>query len=424
MNRSISSIDLLVQGASHSGKAVNHQPDQQDNGSFAKLMAGNENGARTQTGVAEAGPGGNRLPAQQTKPATAKDPAKPDSGADMRSGSPDAADGTASDAHADTGSTQAADTATDNPPQETADPAMPDAATLAAATTAASTATTSAVQTDTVTEQEPVSRAVQLTASAAAQQTVAGAETQQAPALSTATAALAETVAHGQHKAPVDQPAASTNDSPVAQSVHNAMLKLMLSQDQQHGGQRPGTGDRLPSAASLTDGTALQGPTTDSLFAHTLSGAGTALPSGQVAVTVGHPGWGRAVGEQVMWFVSQNIRSASLRLNPQHLGPMEMQVQMDGDKASIAFSSQHAMVRDALESSLPRLREMFSANGLDLVNVNVSQQQDSGTNGGQFNSSRPDGGTRQVSNAPSDGILPGAMLPETAIAQGLVDYYV
>jgi flagellar hook-length control protein FliK len=434
MNRSISSIELLVQTASHSGKTANHQSDQQDNSAFAKLMAVNESSARMRTGVAAADSGGNRLPSQRTKPATGKDPADADSGAGMQSGAPDAADRTAPDAHADSRATQEVDANTGIPQQDNAGPATTDATSLAATATAPVTptgvATTATVQTGTVTEQDPASRtaqpdATQLAANAAAQQTGV-AEVQQAPALSAATASLAETVAHGQHKAPVEQPAAGATDNPVVQSVHNAMMKLLLTQDQNQGGQQPGTGDRLPSAASLTDGGTLQGPAADSLFARTLSGAGaaTALPSGQVAVTMGHPGWGRAVGEQVMWFVSQNIRSASLRLNPQHLGPMELQVQMDGDKASIAFSSQHAMVRDALESSLPRLREMFSANGLDLVNVNVSQQQDSGTNGGTFSSPHSNGGASQALSESVDGILPGAMLPETAVAQGLVDYYV
>ncbi|MDX1697387.1 MAG: flagellar hook-length control protein FliK, partial [Thiohalobacterales bacterium] len=98
----------------------------------------------------------------------------------------------------------------------------------------------------------------------------------------------------------------------------------------------------------------------------------------RVAVPVGEAGWARTVGEQVVWHVSQNIHAASLRLNPQHLGPLEMQVQMDGDRATLAFASQHAVVRDALESALPRLREMFAESGLDIVDVNVSQHQADG----------------------------------------------
>lgn len=107
----------------------------------------------------------------------------------------------------------------------------------------------------------------------------------------------------------------------------------------------------------------------------TILGETTGLSTaGRIAVPVGESGWGRALGEQVAWHVSRNIQSANLRLNPQHLGPLEMQVQMDGDRATVAFASQHVAVRDALESALPRLREMFSQNGLNIVDVNVSQQ--------------------------------------------------
>ena len=113
-------------------------------------------------------------------------------------------------------------------------------------------------------------------------------------------------------------------------------------------------------------------------FLQTLSDNALIMPSARIQVPVGQSGWGRAVGEQVVWFVSQNIHAASLRLNPQHLGPIEMEVSMNGDQANVSFTSQHGLVRDALESSIPRLREMLSENGLNLANVNVSQHGRSG----------------------------------------------
>jgi flagellar hook-length control protein FliK len=155
-------------------------------------------------------------------------------------------------------------------------------------------------------------------------------------------------------------------------------------------------------------------------FLQTLSDGILATPAARVQVPVGQPGWGEAVGQQVTWFVSQKISAASLRLNPQHLGPMEMAVSMDGDKASISFTSQHAIVRDALESSIPRLREMLSENGLDLVNVNVSQQGKSHGDGQHAPGSRQGDG---VANADS-GVNDGPDVRQITVhAQGLVDYY-
>ena len=158
-------------------------------------------------------------------------------------------------------------------------------------------------------------------------------------------------------------------------------------------------------------------------FLQTLPESVLTMPVARVQVPVGQPGWGEAVGQQVTWFVSQNISAASLRLNPQHLGPMEMAVSMDGDQASITFTSQHSMVRDALESSIPRLREMLAENGLNLVNVNVSQQGKShregqGAPGSQQGSSvaNDDGGANES--------LSGADMAQMLLhTQGLVDYY-
>ncbi len=82
---------------------------------------------------------------------------------------------------------------------------------------------------------------------------------------------------------------------------------------------------------------------------------------------------------------------AEIRLIPAHLGPIEVRVAMKDDQASILFSAQHGAVRDAIEASLPRLREMFNTSGLMLADANVSEQslqerhnQDQNKSGGQY----------------------------------------
>jgi flagellar hook-length control protein FliK len=46
---------------------------------------------------------------------------------------------------------------------------------------------------------------------------------------------------------------------------------------------------------------------------------------------------------------------------------------MNQDQASIVFTAQHAAVRDALEASVPKLREMMNDQQINLVNVSVAQ---------------------------------------------------
>ncbi len=88
-------------------------------------------------------------------------------------------------------------------------------------------------------------------------------------------------------------------------------------------------------------------------------------------------GWGQELGEKIQWLVGQRIQNAEIRLNPAQLGPMEVKIQIQNDQANIHFTAAHSVVRDALEAALPRLREMFDQNGVQLANVNVSDHSSS-----------------------------------------------
>lgn len=144
---------------------------------------------------------------------------------------------------------------------------------------------------------------------------------------------------------------------------------------------------------------------------------------GQVPNLVGQPGWDRAVGEQALWFISQNIKAASLRLNPAHLGPMEMMVAVDGDKATVAFSSSNAIVREALESAIPRLREMLAENGLNLGDVNVSHQGLSDRRGQRAYGAQAAHDGRPADEPAVDAQAGQAVSSVISSPLGLVDYY-
>ncbi|MCW9058328.1 MAG: flagellar hook-length control protein FliK [Gammaproteobacteria bacterium] len=98
------------------------------------------------------------------------------------------------------------------------------------------------------------------------------------------------------------------------------------------------------------------------------------LPATTVAVPLGQAGWDRALGEQVQWMVGNRLQGAEIRLNPAHLGPMEVRIQMQNDQANITFTAQHGVAREALEAAIPRLREMLGESGLQLNQVTVSDQ--------------------------------------------------
>jgi hypothetical protein len=94
----------------------------------------------------------------------------------------------------------------------------------------------------------------------------------------------------------------------------------------------------------------------------------------RVDVPVGRPGWSEAVTDKVMWMSAQNIASAEIHLSPADLGPLSIRISSHQDQTSIYFTSAHASVRDALDQSLPRLREMFSGQGIQLLDVGVGDQ--------------------------------------------------
>lgn len=87
------------------------------------------------------------------------------------------------------------------------------------------------------------------------------------------------------------------------------------------------------------------------------------------------PAWNNELGQKLIWMHKQSIPSAELRLNPEHLGPVLIKIDMNQDQASISFTAQNQAVKEAIEAALPKLREMFSGQQLDLADVNVSQHQ-------------------------------------------------
>jgi flagellar hook-length control protein FliK len=87
---------------------------------------------------------------------------------------------------------------------------------------------------------------------------------------------------------------------------------------------------------------------------------------------VGSKAWEGAIADRVMWMVQGEQQSARLKLNPPNLGPLEVRVNVNQDQTSVSFLASQAAVRDALEAALPRLREMFDQQSLQLVRADVS----------------------------------------------------
>jgi flagellar hook-length control protein FliK len=93
-----------------------------------------------------------------------------------------------------------------------------------------------------------------------------------------------------------------------------------------------------------------------------------------VHAPVGTPAWADDIGSRVIMMAEAGKHSASLRLSPEHLGPLEINITVQDDKASVWFGAAHADTRAAIETALPRLREMFEAQGLSLADAGVFRE--------------------------------------------------
>lgn len=95
----------------------------------------------------------------------------------------------------------------------------------------------------------------------------------------------------------------------------------------------------------------------------------------RVQVAFGHAQWSEAVAERAAWLAGQQIHSAELQLDPPELGPLQVRVSVHQDQAVVSFVSANPQVRDALDQSMVRLRELLQEQGMQLVDAGVSDQQ-------------------------------------------------
>lgn len=143
-----------------------------------------------------------------------------------------------------------------------------------------------------------------------------------------------------------------------------------------------------------------------------------------VPVEVGKAGWSDGVMAKVMWMSSQQISKAEIALDPPELGPLQVRISTQSDQTSVVFTSSHGVVRDALDQGLPRLREMMENQGLDLADVDVSDQRSFGRESHAEDDaimSHGEDGVSDDSNEQS-GVVADSLVNQVNL--GLVDYYV
>jgi flagellar hook-length control protein FliK len=187
----------------------------------------------------------------------------------------------------------------------------------------------------------------------------------------------------------------------------------------------PGEGATSTAAATLEDGRG-KGTAFAEAFSVAQAGIGTssssnpagipamanpgtpisAAPEPQAQATVsarpGSEAFGMQASQQITVFVRDGVHTARLNLNPAEMGPVTVQIQLEGLNAQVHLAAEQGLTRQALEQSMPMLASQLREAGLTL------------TGGGVFEQPRQtaqDGAQGQSGNNPRDSAQAGNARP-------------
>ncbi len=140
-----------------------------------------------------------------------------------------------------------------------------------------------------------------------------------------------------------------------------------------------------------------------------------------VPTPVTSPEFNEALGVQVSMLARDGVQHAQLHLNPAEMGPISVQIALDGTKAQVDFGADSLATRQIIESGLPELASALRDAGFTLAGGGVSQHSQQrqgerdGAGQGGSTSSRRIGGVAEAA-AP-------ARRATVKMSQGGVDLY-
>jgi len=77
--------------------------------------------------------------------------------------------------------------------------------------------------------------------------------------------------------------------------------------------------------------------------------------------------------ERVSALLNINNKEAEIRLDPPEMGSLQIRIRSDAEQAQINFVVQNQQAKEALEQSMPRLREMLAQQGIELGESSIQQ---------------------------------------------------
>lgn len=173
-----------------------------------------------------------------------------------------------------------------------------------------------------------------------------------------------------------------------------------------------------PSATFEINSTATQ-PFALSPGQHSLGDS--AAVSVNLPAPVQSPEFRELLGNQISLLAKDGVQAAELHLNPAEMGPVSVQITLDGTQARVDFGADSAQTRQFIEASLPELASALRDAGLTLSGGGVSQHArgrgDQPSAGGSDTS-----GNQAEGGRPTDSTTPPSVSTRR-VALGGVDLY-
>jgi flagellar hook-length control protein FliK len=146
--------------------------------------------------------------------------------------------------------------------------------------------------------------------------------------------------------------------------------------------------------------------------------AGAAPAEARLGAPLASPEFASQFGTQVALFVRQGVQHARLQLNPAELGPVQVQITLDGSAATVQLVADQALTRQALEQAMPVLAGSLREAGLTLAGGGVFEQP-------RERPARDHGGRGTADAGAGDAhgreAEPAGVTPVTARRRGVVD---
>lgn len=106
-----------------------------------------------------------------------------------------------------------------------------------------------------------------------------------------------------------------------------------------------------------------------------LTGSSNISKTLQVTTNVNEPAWKDDFAAKVHVLINAKVKTANININPEELGPIKIQIQKTDSEIKVAFNSSTNRISELIETSLFKLRDLVESQGMNLVDVSVSSQE-------------------------------------------------